>query len=203
MTVAMKGPRMIIATTTDRGTDEDCETAGRVARAMTDNFLRRPFVDEKPIFTLATMANNDLCMMSLNDERPPLCDAAFIFVDRNRARFLISGSSAAYHFEGGKLAHRSDPTDADIIGSGPRYRPRIEPDFELEQTENAFLAASASLAKAVSDEALEESLRASSTPEEWMERLKELVGPDVQFCAITVFPPMAKHSRLKGLFTRS
>ena len=194
---------MIIATTTDRGTDEDSETAGRITRSMVDNFMRRPSTEDRAVHALSTMANNDLCMMSLNDERPPLCDAAFIFIDRNKARFFISGSSAAYHFENGKLAHRSDPADADIIGSGPRFRPRMEPAFELNQVENAFLAASASLAHAVTDEALEESLRASASPEEWMERLKELAGPDMQFCAITAFPPIIKHSRLKGLFTRS
>ena len=201
--MATKGPRMIIATTTDHGTDEDSETAGRVARSMADNFLRRPSVDDKPVMTLAVMANNDLSMMGLNDEMPPLCDAAFIFVDRNRARFLIAGGAAAWHFEEGKLAHRSDPEETDAIGSGPRFRPRIEPDFELKQGENAFLAASPSLAHTLSDEQIEEALRASTTPEEWMEKLKELAGPDVQFCAITTFPPMIKHSRLKGLFTRS
>jgi len=194
---------MIIATTTDRGTDEDSETAGRITRSMVDNFMRRPSTEDRAVHALSTMANNDLCMMSLNDERPPLCDAAFIFIDRNKARFFISGSSAAYHFENGKLAHRSDPADADIIGSGPHFRPRMEPAFELNQVENAFLTASASLAHAVTDEALEESLRASASPEEWMERLKELAGPDMQFCAITAFPPIIKHSRLKGLFTRS
>lgn len=188
----MRGQRMIIATTTDRGTDEDSESASRVTRSIADNYLRRPSVEDRAIHALSTMANNDLSMMGLNGDEPPLCDAAFVFVNRKQARFLVSGGAAAYHFAGGKLAHRSLPGEASIIGMGPRYTPRLEPGFELKKEENAFLTASPSFVRAVSDEAVGEALRASSTPEEWMDRLQELAGHDVQFCAITAFLPLGK-----------
>lgn len=201
----MRGPRMIIATTTDRGTDEDSESAGRVTRSITDNYMHRPSVENRAMHALSTMANNDLAMMGLNGgdrhEEPVMCDAAFVFINRKQARFLVAGASCAYHFEKGELAHRSLPGETSPIGIGPRFEPRMEPVFELNKEENAFLVASPSLARAVTDEQVTEALRASKTPEEWMEGLKRLAGDDTQFCAITCFLPLGKPP-LKGLLSR-
>ena len=189
---------MIIATTTDYGCDEDSDSCGRVTRTLIDNFMRRPSVEDRAITALTTIANNDLAMLSTAGDHQPMCDAAFCLVDRNRCRFFISGSSAAYHFEGGTLAHRSLPGEADVLGSGPRFSPRLEESFELHTGENAFLCASPALPKAVTDDQVGEALRESKTPEEWMDRLKELAA-GIQFCAVTAFLPNAKHSVLKTL----
>lgn len=189
---------MIIATTTDYGCDEDSESCGRVTRTLIDNFMRRPSVEDRAINALATIANNDLSMLSTSAEHQPMCDAAFVMVDRRRVRFLISGTSVAYHFEGGLLAHRSLPGEADVLGSGPRYAPRLEEPFDLRQVDNAFLTASPAFARCVTDEQVGSALRESKTPEEWMERLRALAG-DVQFCAVAAFPPKNTHSLLQVL----
>ena len=143
--VATRGPRMIIATTTEQGTEEDTETTSRVTRSMFDNFMRRPSIEDQAIRTIASMANNDLSMMNPENDDAVLCDAAFVFLDRNKARFLISGKSAAWHFEDGKLKNRSSRDAAPQIGSGRYYEPHLEPVFELKQGKNAILAASQTL----------------------------------------------------------
>lgn len=194
---------MIIATTTEQGTEEDTETTSRVTRSMFDNFMRRPSIEDQAIRTIASMANNDLSMMNPENDDAVLCDAAFVFLDRNKARFLISGKSAAWHFEDGKLKNRSSRDAAPQIGSGRYYEPHLEPVFELKQGKNAILAASQTLAEQVSDEEIEKALNESASPEEWMERLVNLVGEDKQFCAITAFLPSEKPSLLKSLFHRS
>lgn len=194
----MKGRRMIIATTSEYGTDEDTEITSRVTRSIIDNFLKRPSLDDQAIRTIAVMANNDLAMMRSDSEGHLLCDAAFVFLDRNKARFLVSGRAAAYHFENGKLVRRTSAEEADIIGSGMRYEPHVEPVFELKQEQNAFLVTSPALAQAASDEQLAEALKASKTPEEWMEKLRALAG-DKEFCAITAFLPVSRPGPLEKL----
>ena len=52
----MKGPRMIIATTTERGTDEDTENGSRVTRSIIDNFMRRPSLEDRAVTTIYTFA---------------------------------------------------------------------------------------------------------------------------------------------------
>ena len=193
---------MIIATTTEQGTNEDTEAASRVTRSIADNYLRRPSIEDRAVHMLATMANNDLSMISQRDEEPSRCDGAYVFVNHNKARFLTAGDSVAYHFVGGELDHRSDEGVADSFGIGPRYEPNIGPIFELQLAENAFLTASGSLAAAVSAEAICEALRASGTPENWMEQLTLLAGPETQFCAVATFLPVKKHSRLRALISR-
>ena len=193
---------MIIATTTDHDTDEDTEAASRVTRSVIDNFMRRPSIEDQAMRVILTMANNDLNMMKTGAEESILCDAAFIFMNRNRVRFLISGRSFALHFENGKLVHRSDAREASVIGYGPRFEPRLEEAFELHQEKNAFLAASGALHESLSDEEIEAALNRSETPEEWMEQLKTMAGDDRQFCAVTSFLPVAKPFRLRSLFVR-
>lgn len=194
---------MIIATTTERGTDEDTESSSRVTRSIVDNYMHRPSVDDRAVRALATMANNDLTMMSVEDEEPPLCDASFIFISHNKARFLLSGDSVAYHFEDGRLVHRSRSEGAPIMGSGPHYNPRMEDVFDIGQNKNAFLSASPALARAVSDQQIEEALRASESPKDWMSKLEKLAGDDTQFCAITFFLPQGKQSRLRDFLDRA
>lgn len=189
--MAMKGQRMIIATTTEYGTDEDTEMGSRVTRSVFDNYMRRPSLKDQAIHTIASMANNDQLMMGSGEDGPLLYDAAFIFMDRGQARFLISGRAAAYCFEDGHLTHRSDPAEASIIGNGAAYVPRLEEAFELKKGKLAFLAASRSLA-AVPDGEIERALLAADSPETWMDGLRALVGADRQFCAVTVFPPPSK-----------
>ena len=198
----MKGPRMIIATTSDHTTDEDTDIGSRVTRSIIDNFLRRPSLEDYALTTIATMASNDLAMLHASDEVPLLCDAAFVLMDRNRARFLISGGSVAYHFENGVLAHQSEPAESSIIGSGPRYQPHLDPVFQLNNEKNAFLTASRALAEKLTRENLEETLNASETPEDWMRKLEALAGDDRQFCAVTVFLPQSSPSFFKSLFNR-
>ena len=193
---------MIIATTTEHGVDEDSEYSSRVTRSIIDNFMRRPSLEDRAIQTIATMANNDLMMMWSENETPMMFDAAFAFIDQGRARFLISGGSAAYHFEDGKLRHRSDAGEASLIGSGVRYSPRMEEAFEIGHGKTVILTASRRLAATVSDEALEESLVGAEDPEAWMERLKALVGAESQFCAIAAFLPTEKPSILKAMLRR-
>lgn len=193
---------MTIATTTEYGTDEDTEIGSRVTRSIIDNYMRRPSLKDMAITTIASMASNDLSMMRAGEDRSAPVDAAFVFIDRNHARFLISGRSAAYHFEDGKLLHRSDPKEASVMGQSPRYQPRLEEGFELKPVKNAFLAASPALAAAISDEALEASLEGMESPEVWMEKLKALVGPDKQFCAIAAFLPLSRPSLLSMVFGR-
>ena len=197
----MKGPRMIIATTTERGTDEDTENGSRVTRSIIDNFMRRPSLEDRAVTAIATMASNDVAMLCSSDEAPIQFDAALILMDRNRARFLISGNSAAYHIENGRLAHFSDRAESTVIGSGPHYRPRLEPVFELRNEKNAFLAASGALAQLLTAEVLESTLNASSGPEDWMHRLEAVAG-DRQFCAVTVFLPQSRPSFFRNLFNR-
>lgn len=196
----MKGPRMIIATTTDQATEEDTEVSSRVTRSMFDNFMRRPSLEDQAILTIASMANNDLAMMRSIDSDQILCEAAFVFIDQSRYRFLISGQSAAWHFENGRIVHRSNAEKAPVIGAGVHYTARLEPIFELGQEKNAFLTASRTLAENLTDDDLEETLQASETPEEWMQHLVEKVGPQKQFCAITAFLPNEKPSIFKTLF---
>lgn len=196
----MKGQRMIIATTTEYGTDEDTEICSRLTRSFVDSYMRRPSVEDRAIRKISVMAGNDVAMIRANDREPLLFDAAFVMLNRNICRFLVSGCAASYHFEEGRLAHRSDPSEAPAIGSGPRYEPRLEPAFELKPVQNAFLTASRSLSDRVSDKDIEEALRQSQSPEEWMERLISLAGPEKEFCAVTAFLPVAKPSILGGLF---
>ncbi|MCR5138418.1 MAG: hypothetical protein K6C12_15225 [Oscillospiraceae bacterium] len=191
---------MIIATTTEYGTDEDSEIASRVTRSVFDNFMRRPSLEDRAIRTIAIIANNDLAIMNAKEEEPVSCDAAFVFVDRGKARFLISGSSVCCHFEDGKLVHRSLREEAEAIGSGMRFEPRLEPAFEIQTGKNAFLAGSRSLAENLTDQDLEETLQESETPEEWMRRLRQRMGEEKQFCAITAFLPPEKP--LLKLFSR-
>ncbi|MBQ6324644.1 MAG: hypothetical protein IJI26_01085 [Clostridia bacterium] len=193
---------MTIATTTEYGVDEDSEYSSRVTRSVIDNYMKRPSLADRAIGTIATMANNDLMMMQGGTEAAQMFDAAFAFIDQGRVRFFISGGSAAYHFEDGKLLHRSDPSEASLIGSGVRYTPRLEPAFEMGKGKTVILTASRCLAATVSDEALEESLKGAETPEDWMERLKALVGQDKQFCAIAAFLPTEKPSMLKAMLRR-
>jgi len=193
---------MTIATTTEYGVDEDSEYSSRVTRSIIDNYMKRPSLVDQAISTIATMANNDLMMMKGGNEATQMFDAAFAFIDQGRVRFLISGGSAAYHFEDGRLLHRSDPGEASLIGSGVRYTPRLEPPFEMGKGKTVILTASRCLATTVSDEALEESLKGAETPEDWMERLKALVGKDKQFCAIAAFLPTEKPSMLKAMLRR-
>lgn len=195
----MKGQRMIIATTTEYGTDEDTELCGRLTRSFIDSYMRRPSVEDRAVRTISAMAGNDVAMIRAEDHRPVLFDSAFVMLNRNVCRFLVSGRSAAYHFEEGKLAHRSDPMEAPAIGSGPRFEPRLEPAFQLNPVQNAFLTASRSLSDRVSDSEIEEALRQSQSPEEWMERLRSLAGPEKEFCAVTAFLPVAKPSILGSL----
>ena len=194
---------MIIATTTESATEEVSEISSRVTRSIFDNFMRRPSLEDMAIRTIASMANNDLSMMQTRDDDSVLCDAAIVFLDKNRARFFISGSSAAWHFENGKLKNRSSREKATTIGYGRIYEPHIEPVFELKQGKNAILVASQTLAEKVSDEDIEKALNESGSPEEWMDRLKKLVGPDREFCAVTAFLPSEKPSLLKSIFHRS
>lgn len=193
---------MTIATTTEYGTDEDTEYSSRVTRSIIDNYMKRPSLEDRAISTIATMANNDLRMLGDGNDAPQTFDAAFAFIDRGRARFLISGGSAAYHFEDGKLIHRSEASEASLIGSGPRYIPRLEEPFEIGQGKTAILTASRCFAATLSNEAIEESLKGVESPGDWMERLKALVGPDRQFCAIAAFLPPTKPSMFKAMMRR-
>lgn len=193
---------MTIATTTEYGVDEDSEYSSRVTRSIIDNFMKRPSLEDRAIRTIATMANNDLMMLRGENETPPTFDAAFAFINQGQARFLISGGSAAYHFVDGKLIHRSAPGEAELIGSGTRYNPRMEAPFEIGQGKIVFLTASRCLAAAVSDEALEESLVGVENPESWMERLKALVGEEKQFCTIAAFLPSQRPPLLKAMMRR-
>ena len=188
---------MIIATITEYGTDEDSELSSRVLRSVADSFLRRPSVEDKPVRMIAIMASNDLNMMRGMDD-PPRCDGALVLLDGNKARFLMSGLAAAYHFEEGRLAHRSKPEEVSCIGSGVRYEPYMEPVFELKPGRNAFLTASRGLAGALDDRAVEEALKASETPEQWMERLAALAGPERAFCAVAAFLPDRRPPLFKG-----
>ena len=195
----MKNQRMIIATTTEYMTDEDTELCGRLTRAVIDNYMRRPSLEDHAIRKIASMAGNDIAMIQTGNDRICMFDAAFIMIKNNFCRFLISGRAAAYHFEDGILAHRSDPAEASVIGSGPRYEPRLEAGFQLEPVRNAFLAASRTLMDSVSEEQIEQALRQSQSPDEWMDRLITMVGPEKQFCAVTAFLPLAKPSILDGI----
>ena len=193
---------MIIATTSEHDTEEDTEVGSRVTRSICDNFMRRPSLEDHAITAISTMASNDLAMLRSVDDQLIMCDAAFVFMDRNRARFLTSGSSAAFHFEEGKLAHRSEPGESPVIGSGPRYKPRLEPVFQLNNAKNVFLAVSKTMAEALTVEAMEETLNQSENPEDWMQRLEALVGEDKQFCAIAAFLPQTSPSFFRSLFNR-
>lgn len=190
---------MTIATTTEYGTDEDTESGSRITRSIFDNFMRRPSVMDEAIQAIAAMANNDQLMMRADEDERQLFDAAFVFLDRGQARFLISGCAAAYYFDDGALAQRSDPAEAPAFGAGPKYEARLEPVFSVDSEKPAFLAASRTLA-AVPDADIERALCESSTPAEWMEKLKALVGEDKQFCAVTAFLPPEKPSRIQGIF---
>lgn len=190
---------MTLAAATEQMTEADTEISSRVTRSVFDNFMRRPSIEDQAIQTIAAMANNDLAMMRNADEDPVLCDAAFVFIDRKQARFLISGRSSAWHFGDGKLLHRSLTGSAMTIGTGPRYTARLEPVFELCPEKNAFLAGSPTLAASVNDSELEELLKVSASPKEWMDRLVEKVGPDKEFCAIAAFLPDEKPSLLKKI----
>lgn len=198
----MKGPMMIAATTTDHDTDEDSEAGSRVTRSIIDHFVRRPSLEDRALEALSVMANNDLIMLGHDMEKPMLIDTACIFANKGQGRFLISGSSAVFHFEEGRLARRSSPQTASVIGMGSQYRPALDPPFELRNVDTAFLAASGGLVEAVSEEQIRQALNDSKTPEEWMNRLIELAG-DREFCAITVFLPPKKASFLSRLRGRS
>lgn len=193
---------MIIGTTTDQQSEEDTEVASRVTRSVFDNFMKRPSLSDQAISTIASMANNDLSMMRGEDDSVA-CDAAFVFLDKEGVRFLISGRAAAWHFEEGKMKHRSQPEMAPTIGGGLSYKARLEPAFELKEGKNAFLVASRSVDELLTDSELEELLNASSTPEEWMDLIIEKIGPDRQFCAITAFLPEEKPSFIQGLFSHA
>ena len=188
---------MIIATITEYGTDADSELAGRVLRSAADSFMRRPSVEDKAIRMISIMANNDLNMMCGMDDGAR-CDGALVFLEGNRARFLMSGSAAAYHFEEGQLAHRSKAQEVSCIGSGVRYEPYMEPVFELKPGRNAFLTASRGLAEAVGDREIEQALKASETPEQWMNCIRELAGPEREFCAVAAFLPDRRPPLLRG-----
>ena len=54
--LAVRGPRMTIATTTEYGVDEDSEYSSRVTRSVIDNYMKRPSLADRAIGTIATMA---------------------------------------------------------------------------------------------------------------------------------------------------
>lgn len=197
----MKGPRMIIATTTEHGTDEDTEIGSRVTRSIADNFLRRPSLEDHALTTIATMANNDLIMLDSGQDSPILFDAAFVLIDKDHVRFLIAGGSSAFYFEDGELKKRSERQDNALFGLGPRYKPVLEPGFRIQGEKIAFLTASEGLTQAVSDKQITEALLESESPEDWMNRLIRLAG-DKEFCAITAFLPPMKSFAIKNLMNR-
>lgn len=151
------------------------------------------------MIAIAGMANNDLIVMNMQGEASTLCEGAFVFVNHNKGRFLISGVAAAYHFENGKIVHRSAPGEAPPFGASYHYSPRLEPTFELGKAEHAFLTLSRSLAIRIGDEELEGSLVGVETAEQWMQHLTELAGHETQFCAVTAFLPPARPGLLKRI----
>lgn len=193
---------MILAVTTEAGSQEDAREAGCLTQFVLDSFGMRPSVEERAVRRLAYMACNNLAMLQTGSERPVRLDAAFVFVRHGQARFLISGESAAYHFEAGVLAHRSQPDTADRFGAGPSFQTRMEPVFSLRHSDNALLAASPSLAHTLTEEQIQQALQGAKTPEEWLERLKEQMGPDRPFNAAAAFVPGAGPSFLKSLLGR-
>ena len=177
--------------TSDYDTEEDTELGSRVTRSCIDNYMRKPSLEDRAMSMISTMANNDLIMLLSGRDKPVLFDAAFVFVNHEEARFLISGESAAYYLKDGRLVRSSLPQGTAVIGSGLSYRAGLEPKFTLDGEKNAFLTASKSLNSVLTGEILEETLAESKTPGEWMEKLKALAG-EKQFCAAAVFLPPRK-----------
>ena len=194
----MKDRRMIIATITEYGSDEDTEIGSRVLRSMADSYMRRPAVADEPMRMISVMANNDLALMRDTGERIE-CDAAVAFLYGSKARFFLSGAAAAYHFEQGRLAHRTRREEGSVIGRAIRFEPTLEEAFTLKPGKNAILTASPGLGRSVSDRALEEALNESETPEEWMHHIEGLLAPDTRFCAVAAFLPDEKPSLLRKL----
>ncbi|MCR4791202.1 MAG: hypothetical protein K5871_00470 [Lachnospiraceae bacterium] len=183
----------VIATVTAYGTGSDSDGAVLVADKIIDSQMMRPSLADIALDTISKMANNELLMIHPERREDNSVDAAVVMIRKNKARFFISGVSAAYHFSGGKLLHRSESGEAPAIGKTPRFDPRLEKAFDLGRGENIFLTADRALSESISDDKLEQMAASLAGPEEFMDALIKEMGPERSFSAGIAFLPPRKH----------
>lgn len=163
--------------------DNDDPQAGEAAgHICADSFLRRPSLKDVAMETIGVFMNNAV----LARHRPVYgqedrFDAAALFLFKDQARALLSGTAGIFMFSDGELFWHSASKRYPDLGISPAYRTEAEPVFDLPRDVReraAVLICSGILPDGADTQMLRDALKSAELPGDWLREVMPRIGED-------------------------
>lgn len=139
---------------------------GKALEINAESFIRRPSLADTAVGTISSFINDGIYIYQEPDKKF-LCSCAIGYVLKGKARFVVSGNAAAYHFCDGELVHTEKGIGLPMFGERLHWKEKAGPEFEIAHGTNALVVCSADDGCALPDGFLDTLLVPDMDCEEW------------------------------------
>lgn len=107
-----------------------------------DSFLHRPSVSDEAVRNISSFIN-DAIFIYQEPDKEFLCSSALCFIIKAKARFVISGNAAVYHYRNRVMVQRRKGVASLLLGQKLHWKEEAEPEVDITDGDNAFVLCSA------------------------------------------------------------
>lgn len=136
-----KGAAVTAAAAYPAGISRSGLACRKVLEISTESFIRRPSLSDIAVSTISSFINDGVFIYQEQDKKF-LCSSAICYVYKEKARFIVSGNAAVYHFRDRQLVY-SLRGQGPMFGEKLHWKEKAEPEIDISQGENAFILCSA------------------------------------------------------------
>lgn len=115
---------------------------GKALEISTESFIRRPSLADTAVSTISSFINDGIYIYQ-EPGKKFLCSCAVCYVLKGRARFVVSGNAAAYHFCDGELVYTEIGKGIPMFGERLHWKEKAGPEFDIAHGTNALVLCSA------------------------------------------------------------
>lgn len=161
----------------------------KVIKIAVDSFSARPSLIELSAQNITEFINRDIYALQKPGKRS-FASSALVFIMKDKARIMINGNAAVFHYSGGKLVGEYRSKGAPLYGSKLNNEYEIPPLTGLDRSGNFFLLVCENEEGEIDPPVFE-----GDDPQSWTEQVK--AEPRTSKLAVWL-PP--KKGLLSGLF---
>lgn len=185
-----KGAALTAAVTYPTEISRSDMACGKVIEISTESFIQRPSLSDIAVSTISSFINDGIYIYQEPDKKF-LCSSAICYVLKGKARFIVSGNAAVYHFRDGRLVNSLSGQKLPMFGEKLHWKEKADPEIDISQGENAFILCSAGENDVLPDSFSESVFRADMDAEKWADAAISYFKDRKCSAASVVFPQRA------------
>lgn len=145
-----KGAALTAAVTYPAKISRSDVACAKALEISTGSFIQRPSLSDTAVSTISSFINDGIYIYQEPDKKF-LCSIAVCYALKGKARFIVSGNAAVYHFNNGQPVNSLNGRKLPMFGEKLHWKEKAGPESDISQGTNAFILCSADEDEALPD----------------------------------------------------